>query len=199
MDIVILVGIALLVFALFTRYSWLLIPMAFACFVMYFGVDQDQLLLSLLFIIGIGLILIEFYIPDFGLAGIIGFGASVYALWIKLENLTHLALLLLACCIVIVAVASILIKSGFELSISPNFILDRTVGEKQKNVPDKLELPEVGSTGMAMVDLKPVGRIQIKDTIYEAYSMDQMISAGSIVKVIKNEKNKIYVRRENNG
>ena len=173
--------------------------MAFACFVMYFGVDQDQLLLSLLFIIGIGLILIEFYIPDFGLAGIIGFGASVYALWIKLENLTHLALLLLACCIVIVAVASILIKSGFELSISPNFILDRTVGEKQKNVPDKLELPEVGSTGMAMVDLKPVGRIQIKDTIYEAYSMDQMISAGSIVKVIKNEKNKIYVRRENNG
>ncbi|MBG9980036.1 hypothetical protein HZY91_00080 [Facklamia sp. DSM 111018] len=196
MDIVILVGISLLVLALFTRHSWFVIPLALICFVMYFGVTQDRILLSLLFIIGVGLILIEFYIPDFGLAGIIGFGASVYALWLKLENLTHLALLLLACLMVIVAVASILIKSGFELSISPNFILDRTVGEKQKMFPEKSTLPEVGSIGKAMVDLKPVGRIQIKDTIYDAYSMDQMISAGAAVKIVKIEKNKIYVRRE---
>ena len=130
MNYVLLAGVALVVIALFSRYSWVFLLLASAAFAFYFGIDQDNLMTLLLFLIGMGLILVEFYVPDFGLAGLLGAGASLLALWFKIGEIRPVMLLVLASLVLIVVLAGLLLKLGFSLSISPNFVLNKAIDEK---------------------------------------------------------------------
>ena len=194
MNFVLLAGVALVVIALFSKYSWVFLLLASAAFAFYFGIDQDNLMTLLLFLIGTGLILVEFYVPDFGLAGLLGAGASLLALWFKIGEIRPVMLLVLASLVLIVVLAGLLLKLGFSLSISPNFVLNKAIDEKASSDGREDLQDIVGQRGQVLADLRPVGKIRVNGRTYDAYSQDQMLVAGSEILVTEVVRNKIYVR-----
>lgn len=148
----------------------------------------------LLFLIGMGLILVEFYVPDFGLAGLLGAGASLLALWFKIGEIRPVMLLVLASLVLIVVLAGLLLKLGFSLSISPNFVLNKAIDEKASSDGREDLQDIVGQRGQVLADLRPVGKIRVNGRTYDAYSQDQMLVAGSEILVTEVVRNKIYVR-----
>lgn len=56
---------------------------------------------------------------------------------------------------------------------------------------------EIGLVGLAVSALRPVGKAEFKDKEYEVTSMGNMVEAKSPVKIIKIDRNKIYVEPSN--
>jgi membrane-bound ClpP family serine protease len=52
---------------------------------------------------------------------------------------------------------------------------------------------KIGDTGRAVSKLSPIGKVMINDTLVEASSMGTYIDAGSEIRIVRTEKNKLFV------
>lgn len=190
-----LLGVALLTAALFLNPKLLYVGAALVSFGIYFGLPQDNLLLYLVFILGIVLLVIELYVPDFGIIGLIGFIAMIIALYYRIGDSVDLLLMGLASLTVAVVVAVALLKMGKQLNISPMFILETSMN-KESGYSSERDLSFLkGQVGVAMTDLRPVGRAKFDEKIYDVISSEEMIPHNMVVYVERVQGSKVYVRR----
>lgn len=54
----------------------------------------------------------------------------------------------------------------------------------------------MGKVGMVITDLKPTGKVEIQGAVYEVSSMNDYISAGNIVKVVKVMISRVFVEKQ---
>lgn len=190
-----LLGVALLTAALFLNPKLLYIGAALVSFGIYFGLPQDNLLLYLVFVLGIVLLVIELYVPDFGIIGLIGFIAMIIALYYRIGDSVDLLLMGLASLTVAVVVAIVLLKMGKQLNISPMFILETSMN-KESGYSSERDLSFLeDQVGVAMTDLRPVGRAKFEEKIYDVISTEEMIPNSAVVFVERVQGSKVYVRR----
>lgn len=190
-----LLGVALLTAALFLNPKLLYIGAALVSFGIYFGLPQDNLLLYLVFVLGIVLLVIELYVPDFGIIGLIGFIAMIIALYYRIGDSVDLLLMGLASLTVAVVVAIVLLKMGKQLNISPMFILETSMN-KESGYSSERDLSFLKhQIGVAMTDLRPVGRAKFEEKIYDVISTEEMIPNSAVVFVERVQGSKVYVRR----
>ena len=190
-----LLGVALLTAALFLNPKLLYIGAALVSFRIYFGLPQDNLLLYLVFVLGIVLLVIELYVPDFGIIGLIGFIAMIIALYYRIGDSVDLLLMGLASLTVAVVVAIVLLKMGKQLNISPMFILETSMN-KESGYSSERDLSFLKhQIGVAMTDLRPVGRAKFEGEIYDVISTEEMIPHNAVVFVERVQGSKVYVRR----
>ncbi len=187
-------GVALLIAAMFLKYQIFYISLAIASFAYYFGIQGDNAFILLLFLIGIALMVAELYIPDFGIMGVLGLGASIYALWLKIGALRPLIVLVLLCFLTAVVLSIILMRMGFALNISPRFVLQESMISSLGYSSESDYSYLVNQEGVTMTDLRPVGRAQFDDEIYDVYSLEDMIGHGRQIRVVRVAGSKIYVR-----
>ncbi len=147
--------------------------------------NVDTIALSLV-VIGYILILIELFIPGFGIFGILGGIAAVAGLAIGLVYVPYFWVVL-----VLVIISLIILIRFFKFP--QKLVLDDKVGDDVQL--DKSFL--VGKEGYTSTVLKPVGKCTIDDVDYECYSSVGIIQSGVKIVVKEIKENKIFVKSKN--
>lgn len=164
----------------------------------------------LLFIVGIVLVVVElFAIPGFGVFGISGIALIVIGLMLSMigndgldfTNI-HLSTIGKAFFIVIISFFVAIIASFF---ISKTLFTTHIFGElalettQQKadgfSAANAIYAQMIGKQGTAFTMLRPSGKIEIEDEIYDATAMVGYIDKGEKVEVIKYENTQLFVRK----
>lgn len=196
--LILLLGVFLLITAMFNRPSVMYLILSAVAFGTYFWIISSNLLLFLVFALGILLIIVELYVPDFGIMGLIGLGAIIYTLWSEYHDFSTLVLVLLAILFTGFITGMIYLKSGRNLVLSPGFVLNEAIqtGQSAEKLQKKADL--IGLEGETITDLRPVGKAKINAEYYEVISDEDFINSGTPIKVIKVRGTQIYVRKAGN-
>lgn len=143
-----------------------------------------------LILIGLLLLIIEFFvIPGTTLVGIIGSILMIAGIYVAFKNFgMTVGLIAMVGSLAISGILFWLALKTFREKLALNDVLEGRVNE--------LEIPfEVGATGKAYNDLRPLGTIVIDNEKYEAQSLNDYIERGSEIEVIKIEINKVIVQK----
>lgn len=191
-----LLGTFLLCLCLFYNPKWLFLTLAVLTFGYYFGVPGDNLLVFIIFLLGIVMLIIEVYVPDFGIMGGLGLVGIGIALYMYLGDFGDVVLTFLAMLLVSAVTFVVPLRLGKDLTIGKGFVL-HTSSEKEKGYSSHKDLTYLqGQRGTAVTALRPVGRASFDDEYYEVISAEDMIQSGSKIFVSKVEGSKIFVRKE---
>ena len=166
----------------------------------------------LIFIIGIVLIAVEiFALPGFGVAGISGIILVVIGLtvamidndifrdvrpfsWVEIV----VPLVVVSTSLFIGLILSIVLSR--KLLTSPTFpglALNSSLTQEEGYVGiDKHQKDMLGRIGVAVTVLRPSGKVQLDDEIFDAVAEEGFINKYEEVKVIKDEAGQIYVMRK---
>lgn len=165
----------------------------------------------LLFIAGIILLIIEiFIIPGFGITGITGiilialslvFSLQDFVLpefdwqWdIFIRNITTIGVSLVLSFIGIIIIANIIPRSGLFRRLALNTTQTAESGYVVETQVEKNHL--IGLEGVAVTILRPAGKAEINNEIYEVESDGEYIKKGTNIKIIEVSGNRIIVRKK---
>lgn len=165
----------------------------------------------ILFIVGLALIAIEiFAIPGFGVTGISGIILVLLGLTLAMidndifRNAKPFSWVEILRPLVVVSVSifsgliiSILLsKKLIESPTFPGLALNSSLTREQGYVGiDTHQKEMVGKIGIAITVLRPSGKVEIDNEIFDAMSDEGFIDKGEKVKVIKDEAGQIYVMK----
>lgn len=166
----------------------------------------------IVFIIGLILLILEiFVIPGFGITGISGIILIIIGLSLamidniafKFEGTRVLSNLIKSFTVVLSGIGGslifILIFSKKIVFSAPNSIALSTVEDKEAGyVATDLKLEQLkGKTGIAITNLRPSGKVEIENEIYNATSEIGFIEKGTKIKVIGNRTGQLIVIKMN--
>jgi membrane-bound serine protease (ClpP class) len=167
----------------------------------------------LLFIIGIILLLLEiFVIPGFGVAGVAGIACVLAGLILSLIGNTEFGLpggimeaigpIMFRVTITILIGFTLLFTLGgsvFNFPIFNKMVL--TTDQKSDEgytIKQNEHVELIGRTGVAITDLRPSGKVEIEDNIYDTIADAEFIVKGENVVVIKVEGYSVKVKKVKN-
>ena len=154
-----------------------------------------NLIMIIGFVIGSGLIIVEAFIPGFGVAGICGVVLEIVALrccW--LLHGTVPTLLALAGILLLIGLAVFLsYRSAMNGRLSKShLVLKDTETAADGTKPDHW----IGMEGVAVTALRPAGQIEIDGTRLNAASTGEFIEKGSPVLVTGREGDHYVIKRK---
>ncbi|MGX7349557.1 NfeD family protein [Dolosicoccus paucivorans] len=191
-------GTIVLSIGLFSRYQGLFIATAGALFIGYFMPWQTgEWFNTILFLVGIAFLIVEIYIPGFGLAGIVGALSVVTGLYFHLDSYMMTSLMLLLMVVCSIGVGALMMQMGRVLTISPRFILNRSIQSQSKSQYYTKSLKElaVGQQGIARTALRPIGEASFNGKVYEVTSDEGLILQGSALEIVQLTSSKIIVKK----
>lgn len=161
----------------------------------------DGILPMIIMLIGIVLLVVELFVPGFGVFGITGgilivagitFRMILGATWIQFGIMIGLVIILAALALLILIISA---KSGL-LSFSP-LVMKKTAIPTDHAKDNKKFVKLLGKTAFATTDFIPVGKFTLNDELYEATSRGEFIEKGSKVQIIEVVADKIIVKKAN--
>jgi membrane-bound serine protease (ClpP class) len=148
----------------------------------------------ILFVIGIILIIAEFFLPG-GIIGLIGFAAVLGSFFLAADNVVHMGISLIIALLISIIVSIYMIKVlGRKMSIFRKIILTDSTNTEKGYVSNVNRTDLIGEKGITLTQLRPAGKIMIADEIIDAVSEGAFIQKGQQVKVVKVEGSRIVVR-----
>ncbi|HJA90581.1 MAG TPA: hydrolase [Candidatus Jeotgalibaca merdavium] len=190
------IGFICLVIMLFTNKFYVFGGLSIISFFIYFIlVGTGTWVTFLLFLAGIFLLILEIFIPDFGLIGITGV-VLVGLGYLSNQNDLWGSLLDLGLAIVIAVVtAYILLKKGYTFLPGKSSLILGTALEKNRGYSTAKDYSLfLGKTGTASTTLRPSGKADIDGQTLDVVSDGAIIREGSRVQVIHVEGIKIIVK-----
>jgi membrane-bound ClpP family serine protease len=149
------------------------------------------IILASLLIIGLILLLAEvIFIPGTTVVGVLGLLVSlvgVFYAFALYDQVTATWITAFAATLNLTA-----IFYGFNSGVWNKFSLKSSI--KGGAYDDRLEGLESGMIGKSVSDIKPFGKVQFGESVYEVKSEQGFISVASEVSIIKIENNKILVK-----
>lgn len=153
-----------------------------------------NLIMILCFIVGSGLIILEAFIPGFGVAGIFGIILEVVALWAtwQLHGVVTALIALLAVLILIGFAIFLSYRSAMSgrLSRSPLILKETEAASGASASPDQW----IGQEGVTVTSLRPAGEIDIGGIRLNAASSGDFIAKGTAVLVTGTEGDHLVIR-----
>ena len=154
-----------------------------------------NLIMIIGFVVGSGLILVEAFIPGFGVAGICGVILEIVALrccWLLHGTVTTL-LALLGVLLLIGLAIFLSYRSAMSGRLSKShLVLNTTETPAGETKPDQW----IGREGVTVTALRPAGQIEIEGTRLNAASSGEFIEKGSPVLVTGTEGDHYVIRRK---
>lgn len=148
----------------------------------------------ILFMLGIALIILEFFLPG-GIAGIIGFVSIVISFFLATDNIVHMSISLLIAITASIFVSILMVKVfGKKMRLFKKLILTDSTNTEKGYVSNKSRLDLVGQIGYTLTALRPSGTILINEERIDVVSEGNYISKNVQVKVVKAEGSRIVVR-----
>lgn len=164
----------------------------------FFVASIDNWTPIILLVVGLLLIILEIFVPDFGLLGLLGFGSIVLGLYYTTGDLgktmTDLVIALTVSSIFII----FLFKKGYSFTNWNRFVLNAQI-KSEENIErfDKDRRITAGMIGVADTSLRPSGKALFGDMqiSFDVLSDDGHIAQGSEIIVQEIIGNKIIVRK----
>lgn len=192
--------------ALVTKYVVPGLVMTLIGFFTYFYlIGLDAWFPLFLFVIGLLLIVLEVFIPDFGILGIIGLASFVGGLYLTAGNWTVVIQDVSIALIITFILTFILVRTGMVSDRWDFLVLKEGGRDSQEEISEntplaKREQLEVGSEGMTITPLRPTGFAKFNIGDDEVIEVDvtseiEALEAGQKVRIERIQGNKITVRR----
>ena len=152
-----------------------------------------NIIMILCFIVGSGLIILEAFIPGFGVSGIFGIILEVVALWAtwRLHGLPT----------ALIALFAVLVLIGFAIFLSYRSAMNGRLSRsplilKETETADASVSPEqwIGQEGITVTALRPAGQIDIGGVRLNAASSGDFIAKGIAVLVTGTEGDHLVIR-----
>ncbi|MEH7414084.1 NfeD family protein [Neobacillus drentensis] len=169
----------------------------FALLIFFYGHFQAGLAgfgTLLLFVSGILLIFLEFFLPG-AIAGTLGVAALILSLFLAGQNALQMGVSILIAIAVSIFIFFLMIKTfGKKLVLFNKMILTETARKEDGYVSNINRTDLLGLEGHALTILRPAGTIVINNERVDAVSEGDFIEKNTKVKVIKVEGARIVVR-----
>ncbi|MGK7397912.1 MAG: NfeD family protein [Candidatus Cyclobacteriaceae bacterium M3_2C_046] len=150
----------------------------------------DWLVVIILIVIGIILIIAEIiFIPGTTLVGILGGICAGLGVFLSFQNFSSATGFVVLSFTVVATVVSIFLS--FKSNAWNKFAL-KTFSSSRVNEDIKPNI-WTGDTGLTVSSLRPFGKAEFKDKIYEVKTNGNYLAAGTRIKVIKVENHRIIV------
>ncbi|RLQ98177.1 NfeD family protein [Falsibacillus albus] len=147
-----------------------------------------------LFIIGIVLIVLEFFLPG-AVAGILGIAAVLGSLFLASGNVKYMGIsILIAITITIIGMVVMVKVFGKKMKLFKKIILSDSTNTESGYVSNVNRLELIGRIGLTKTPLRPSGTIMIDDERIDAVSEGGYIGKDVSVIVMKVEGSRIIVR-----
>lgn len=155
----------------------------------------------ILFVLGLVLIMLEVFIPDFGLLGLLGTGSVALGVYYTTGDfgimVRDLSLAIMVSAILIV----VLVRKGYSISNFNKMVLRNSSKQSNDQEVDDIEkqpLIKVGMIGEAQTPLRPSGKVRFngQTPVYDVLSSGEHISPGTKVVVHEVHRTKIVVREQ---
>lgn len=198
--IVFAVGIAAIVAGLMLQRYTIGGLVAIASFIVYFSLVENGSWLTLfMFSFGFLLIMMEIFIPDYGLMGIVGSLLIIWGTVMMNLSITEAVIDVTVGLMIGLAAFLVLFKMGYRLPFANKWILDNKLdADRGFNSSVRQHGDYLDKTAKTITPLRPIGKAEFADgQVLEVVSDFEVIDAGEFVKVIKVTGNNIVVRREN--
>ena len=149
-----------------------------------------------LLIVGFGLVVLEIYLPGFGLPGILGGICLIAGVALKAQSdLIVWLVMTLVIAALLCVVLSISMRSASKGRLDRSrFVLRDVATTSQLSGGDMAFY--VGKSGVTTTALRPSGNAEIDGVKLNVLSDGEFIAEGERVKVVSVEGNRILVRRE---
>ncbi|MYA72860.1 nodulation protein NfeD [Candidatus Poribacteria bacterium] len=153
----------------------------------------------LLFLIGVGLIVLEiFVIPGFGVAGILGIIMMLGSVFFVFDQVHEFSTAVLWLSISVILTSALVILAAFFLPETRLFqrfalstVMDTEMGYHSSSTEDFQAY--LGQSGTALTPLRPSGTARIGDKRVDVVTVGDFISQNSSVKVVEVEGPKVFV------
>ena len=160
---------------------------------------EMQWIPALLLVLGVVLILVEFFVPGFTAVGVLGFISLVAGVMVRIFQGLNLAqsLTLILMVIGFITLIVMIMVWGAQYGIlgKTGLFERRTTLAKDHNRPSKELRRLVGKSGKTISKLDLAGQAKIKGKIYDVVSISNFIEANSNIKVVNIKDNTIMVRK----
>jgi membrane-bound serine protease (ClpP class) len=152
----------------------------------------------ILFVVGVVLVLLEFFLPG-GIAGGIGFIAIISSLFLASDDAVHMGISLLIAISASIIVSILMVKVlGKRMKLFGKIILKDSTSTELGYVSNKNRTDLIGMEGVTLTALRPAGTVQVHDERVDVVSEGSFIQKGVKVKIVKTEGSRIVVREESN-
>ena len=151
---------------------------------------------AVLLIIGLAAVILEFFIPAFGIIGLLG-GASIVAGIIAAFRISSAAgsVFLISALIIVPVLIIVFFRIFPRTFFGRKLILGRIFSSEDGYTAGPAEQDSLnGMQGTALSDLRPSGTIRVDGKKYSAVSSGEYIDSGKEIKVIKTDGNRIVVK-----
>ena len=144
----------------------------------------------ILFVIGLVLIVMEVFIPDFGLLGILGLVSVAFGLYYTTGDFGMMVRDLSLALVVSVILIIVLVRKGYSFSNLNKLVLQTSSRETKDQAQAEKKAPlEVGMVGEAVTPLRPSGKASF---VEHSHSFDVLSSQGHIASGTKIAISEIY-------
>lgn len=147
-----------------------------------------------LFVVGLALIIAEFFVPG-GIVGLIGGACIIISLLFAGADVMYMAYsILFAMFIAVIGMVIIMKFFGKKLHIFSKLVLKDATTTEEGYVSNVNRMELIGKKGEAITALRPAGVVVIENERIDAVSEGSFINVASQVKVMKVEGSRIVVR-----
>lgn len=148
----------------------------------------------ILFIIGIGLVLLEFFITS-GLVGFLGFVAILASFFLASGDVEQMAVSIFIALLATFILAVILVKVfGKKLTLFNRLVLTDSTSTEGGYISNKDRHELLGKEGILLTDLRPAGTAVLDGERLDVVSEGSFVVKGTKVVVVKTEGSRIVVR-----
>lgn len=154
---------------------------------------SDNALQLLMMLIGFGLLVLEIYLPGFGVAGISGSVLLVTGIILAADSVVQGLIIGLVVVILLGIAFTIAMRAGAKGKIlNKKLVLNAVATTPKKENPLDYY---VGLEGRAVTPLNPVGSAEVEGVRLSVLSDAGFVEAGEAIKVVRVEGKQLYVRK----
>ncbi|WP_432666016.1 NfeD family protein [Wukongibacter baidiensis] len=158
-------------------------------------VDGLGLLSAIFFGLGLILMIIEIYVPGFGVWGIAGITCFIVGIIVTADTLIEALILMMILLAIIGIIFSILLHSISKGKLPKNMVLSTSMKKEDGYIGTSDMKYFLNRQGRALTILRPVGTVDFDGVKLDVVSEGEFIPKGTMVEVIKVEGRRIVVRR----
>jgi membrane-bound serine protease (ClpP class) len=148
----------------------------------------------ILFVIGVGLLIAEFFLPG-GIAALLGTAAIFASLFMASGNVVQMGISILIAILAAILVSILMVKVfGKKMKFFRKMILTDSTNTEKGYVSNANRTELIGTEGYALTALRPAGTVVIGNERIDVVSEGGFIMQNAKVRVVKAEGSRIVVR-----
>ena len=154
---------------------------------------------ALLLILGLTLLIVEFFMPRFGFFGVTGFLNLIAGVVVRICNgldvTQSLVLILIVIAVLWLGLMVVVISAKYGFLNRSGLFEGKTTLPTDYNKAERSIRKLVGKSGKAVTKLSMAGKAKIRGKIYDVVSINSYVEEGANIKVVEIKDNHIMVRK----